>query len=216
MAKKRAPGGGRKPKGDFSALVSALTIRMPSDMRKLLDLAAADSGKSVTQEILGRIRTSFQRDREKAPKTEVRALCFLIAKLASDVVGSRNSDGWQRYSWRSDRFFFCAFKTALVELLDQLEPQGELRLPTITPTALESSNEIMREELQSFGSPEERGKYIAKMRWKVLLNADPNIDLDFLDMLPEGSDLKAEIRRESYGMADARDDLQIKFQGEKS
>ena len=205
----RASGGGRKPKGDFSQLVSALTIRMQADMRKQLDLAAAISGKSVTQEILGRIRASFQRDREKAPPPELRALCFLIAKLADDVVGVRTSDGWQRHSWRSNRFFFRAFKTALIELLDQLEPQGELRPPTITPTALESTNEILREDLESFDAPEERGKHAAKMRWKVLLNADPNIDLDFLDMLPDGSDLKAEIRRSSYGMVDARRDLKI-------
>lgn len=214
--KKRAPGGGRKPKGDFSQLVKALTIRMPADMRKQLDVAASHSGRSVTQELLGRVRSSFYRDREKYPDRAIRALGFLIEKLSRDVIGSWDSDGRPLYDWRSDRFFFRALKTAVASLFDALEPDGEMRPPPVKNVAEQNFDPTAPEELNSFRSPEERGEYVAKMRWKLLLNADPDIDLDFLDMLPDGSSLKAEIKFSSYGMARARSDLKLKVQGEVS
>ena len=56
LKRKRAPGGGRKPKGAFSKLTSPLSLRMPSDMRDELEAAAKASGKSVSQELLRRLQ----------------------------------------------------------------------------------------------------------------------------------------------------------------
>ena len=39
---KRRPGGGRRPKGEFSQLSSTLTIRIPDEMRKQLEDEAAN------------------------------------------------------------------------------------------------------------------------------------------------------------------------------
>src|SRR6516165_455129 len=55
MARKRAPGGGRKPKG-AAPMRSQLTIRMPDDLRTELEAAARKRGHNLTDELLWRLR----------------------------------------------------------------------------------------------------------------------------------------------------------------
>ena len=57
MAKrmKRAPGAGRKPRGEFDQLTSPFSLRMPEDLREQLEAAAEKSGRSASQELLRRL-----------------------------------------------------------------------------------------------------------------------------------------------------------------
>lgn len=213
--RKRAPGGGRKSTGEFSQLKSPLSIRMPDEMRRELEAAAKVNKRSVTQEVLRRVQGSFRQDRDRTHDPAMQALCLLIAKLSSDVIGQWDSDGRPLHNWRSDRFFFRSFKLAVAHVLDALEPVGEMRPPPVVEAEKNNSSEINSESVNSFNTPEERGKYAAKMRWNMLLHADPDLDLDWLDAIPDVADLKADIKNESYGMAKVRRHLQIKFQGGK-
>src|SRR5437899_2314055 len=90
--RKRAKGGGRKPKGPFSELTSQLSIRMPKSMREELVSAAQASGKGLSQELLDRLSNTFDRDRENARDPDMRALSFLIAETARQAVGIPVSD----------------------------------------------------------------------------------------------------------------------------
>jgi len=62
MARKRAPGGGRKPQGKYGNLTSTLTVRIPDDVREMLEESAArrePDGWSLAQELIHRIKHSF-------------------------------------------------------------------------------------------------------------------------------------------------------------
>ena len=75
MARKRAPGGGRKPKGPVAAR-SQLTVRMPDDLRAELEAAARRRNRNLTDELIGRIRVSFAREHEQKRDPATRALLF--------------------------------------------------------------------------------------------------------------------------------------------
>ena len=73
-----------------------------------------------------------ENDRDKA----MRALCFVLAETAHQVVGAHEFNEETKteapmFNWRSDPFFFRAFKLAVGQILDALEPRGNVRAPKV-------------------------------------------------------------------------------------
>jgi len=126
--RKRAPGGGRKPSGPFAKNDAQLTIRMPADMRKQLELAAArrldGRGWKLTQEMLHRLQRSFDRERDEQRDPPNRALAYLLSEVVRLYVAVTGIT-----QWRSDLFSFRTIKLAFASVLDALEPAGEMRPP---------------------------------------------------------------------------------------
>jgi hypothetical protein len=118
--RKRAPGGGRKPSGDFAGLTVPFSVRMPASMREELKKAAQRRDRSEGQELLARLQGSFNRDRKVNRGPVVHAVCFLIAEAAEAVAPG---------NWLLDPFYFEAFRLTVVKLLDALRPQGKIRFP---------------------------------------------------------------------------------------
>src|SRR5262245_17660810 len=121
MKRKRAPGGGRKPKGEFSQLSSTLTIRIPDDMRKQLEDEAAAKGDSMAQRLLCHLRQSFNRERDKKRDPALQGLLLMIANIAevlSHLEGPKSEFGTY---WLTNWFTFRAFKVAAHHLLEALE-----------------------------------------------------------------------------------------------
>jgi hypothetical protein len=227
--RKRAPGGGRKPKGEFAGLASPLSIRMPAEMRTQLEAAARRSGRSLSQELLTRLDGSLNKDRNKAIDPAMRALCFLFSSLAYSVH-------WNMPSWRSDRFLFGAIKIGIGKLLDALEPSGEMKLPDfwrayadmlIDEGRLPVNEKLMKVQdalresiIPAIQSPEAMADHAV---WVTLQNyASPRPQnweaLRGLASMPAGAEIGGKILKHQedlyYGMKDARNDLRIK--GEKS
>jgi hypothetical protein len=140
LAKKRGPGGGRKPKGEFAALASPLSIRMSKEMRTELEAAANKRGRSISQEVLRRLTDSFYKDRTKDRDRTVRALCYLISDMASKMNYIPGIDKHSSSEWRTNPFIFKAFKTAVASLLDFLEPPGKI----ISPLTEETSKRLLK------------------------------------------------------------------------
>jgi predicted HicB family RNase H-like nuclease len=61
MTAKRAPGGGRKPQGEFKGKASMLCTRITPETRMALEMAAKESGRSLSQEVEIRLEYSFRR-----------------------------------------------------------------------------------------------------------------------------------------------------------
>lgn len=235
IKRKRA---GRKPQGEFSKLDSPFSVRMPKSMRAELNAAAKKSGRTAGQELLGRLRNSFYRDRDKSRDPALRALCFLIGELAEAAAtpGPLPVDKLRPF-WRTDPFLYRAFKLAVVKLLDALEPAGDVHAP-ITEEFVRDLVEAQETELYSklpsemlksmekiYESPETLSSHIFSNIWSGLLGVSS----------PDAEIMKSEMREilshkyphllgeidsmwkdELYGMQDARRDLQIKLKGEKS
>lgn len=221
VKRKRAPGGGRKPKGEFAGLASPLSIRMPAEMRAQLEAAARRSGRSLSQELLTRLDGSMNKDRNKAVDPAMRALCFLMSSLAYLVH-------WNMPNWRSDKFLFRAIKIAIGNLLDALEPGGEMKLPDFWRAAAHAGDESILPGSEKFTkdveaaiqSPEAMAEYAV---WVTMQNfASPRPQnweaLRGLASRPEYQEIGGKILKHQedlyYGMNDARKDLRIK--GEKS
>lgn len=125
MGGKRA-GSGRKPKGEISGLSGTpVNLRMPNDMRAQLDAARADSGRSLTQEVLHRLQESFDRDRTLDRDRASFWLFYLFGRVIDQV---RSLTGASQ--WRSDPFTFRATRLAFDEVLKEIEPKGEIVGPS--------------------------------------------------------------------------------------
>jgi len=83
MARKRAPGGGRKP-GELGLRSATLSLRLPKDMREALAAAATrNKRRSVSEEIVRRLRSTLVRDRDEANRPpHIRALSQVVARIA--------------------------------------------------------------------------------------------------------------------------------------
>src|SRR5262249_20487007 len=56
VKKRRRPG---RPVGEFGPRGSVMGIRLPEDLRRRLQLAAAESGRTLSGELLWRVETTF-------------------------------------------------------------------------------------------------------------------------------------------------------------
>ena len=204
IKRKRAAGGGRRPKGPFSGLTSSLTIRIPAEMRQQLEDAAQRSG-NISQELLRRLADSFYRDRDRARDPAMRALCFLIAETAHQAVGIHLGEEERPIgSWRDDPFFFRAFKIAVGKLLDELEPPGPIRPPVMKWFG--AFDKLTR----SYETPQARGEYAADYIWNALLTAPASPAERENERRRAGKIDSPSAWREFYGMPDAARDL-LKF-----
>ena len=209
--RKRAPGGGRKPSGPFRHSAAQLTVRMPDDMRARLDAAAKKKGWSLSQELLWRLRVSFEKENyrdRRDPAT--RALCFLIAETAQRVrIGIP-------VEWHRNPFLFRAFKLAVAALLDRLEPAGSAKSPVP-----EFSKVLKPHELQLIGdrwkTPETAAAEAAKSTLISLCLPAHDVEdvktrlrgLNFPERPNLSEELIKEFEGEFYVMANARRDLGI-------
>jgi hypothetical protein len=208
MKRKRAPGGGRKPKGEFSNLTSSLTIRIPEDVRKQLESESTASGQSVAQVLLWHLRRSFNRERELEREPAMGALCFLIADLAGKVSGLVDAQGRPAFDWRTDPFFFRAFKLAVAQLLDALEPSGEIEPPEMMlRSKMEGGlNEHIHSMLiRTYETPEARAEQAVRTLLSNL--QDATYDPSWLNEVEPN--FKTYWRRREYGLVDARRDLEL-------
>src|SRR5262245_29055532 len=122
MKRKRAPGGGRKAK---AGPTSSLTFRIPDDLRRQLESEAID-GATVSERLPWHLRRSFNRQSEEERDPALRALLFMIARLAEGISpGELTTDmalkAQIQSKWRTELFNFRAFKVAVKRLLDILE-----------------------------------------------------------------------------------------------
>jgi hypothetical protein len=224
--RRRAPGGGRKRLG--RSVAQNLTIRIDDDLREQLEAVATARQKrnwNLSQEILLRLRISLNNEREEQRSPAMRALCFLIAQLADHVVGPKMLGEGKEvaiYNWRADPFFYRAFKIAVGQLLDALEPPGPIKAYPIKITREDGPDldigdyeagldPSLRRYLETFETPEARAQYSID----YVLTAFRGFPQWSAEVREEQRKLVTEYGfptqiREFYGMPDAARDLAVK------
>jgi TraY domain len=165
MARKRAPGGGRKAKGAGPAV--HFNTRIAPEVRRRLEQDAKRNKRTLSREIELRLADSIREAPEADAQTK--ALCYLISQAAA-IGRTVERSGGAEFNWRTSRFDFEAFKLAVVQVLDRLAPGGE--------------NEASRYSL--FETPEEMGRTITSMIW-VLLTSDDLVEQAERRRAPTGS-----------------------------
>jgi hypothetical protein len=165
MARKRAPGGGRKPSPHTPR--AQLTIRMQDSMRAQLEASAKKRGLTVTEELLWRLRVSFAMEQEERRDPAAWALCFLISQIAALAYAHLPGVPWHR-----NPFMFRAFKLGVIRLLGALEPQGEAESPFAN---LGSSDQLVPDRLlaEIYKTPESAADFAAASVLRGLFHPSP-------------------------------------------
>lgn len=196
MARKRAPGGGRKPKHGVRA--SPFSLRLPDELREKLAAAASrHDGKdgSLSEEILRRLKQSFY-DERRDPA--VRALSHILGvaiAIAKSIAGP---------DWRSDPWAFKAIKLAFGQILDDFEPKGEIRA-LATRQGVWAAGAIPVGFQLGEGTPEEMAHFIRNVILTRAIYEEP-FEVSRFEV-PEDS-TGANVFE--YGMADAFKVLKLK------
>jgi uncharacterized membrane protein YccC len=181
MSRKRAPGAGRKPKGEFKGKKSQFSTRITAETRRALDDAARRSNQSVSQAAEYLLRTVLQKpsgDRHN------RALAHAVALLAANI----EQDAGQ--TWQTDPFAGIALLHGVGALLLRLIPAAEG--PPHVPASVDNAAARMPPALAAeFRTPSGFGHMLAhhllreieaagasptdnEWGWPIFLSADRN------------------------------------------
>src|SRR5262245_9026981 len=127
LAMKRAPGAGRKPRGEFKGKSAALTTRITLETRGAMERAAQKSGRSLSQEVERRLVDSVRNERNR--RSDVRALAEAIAIVAEKVEIANGKN------WLQDAFTGEALRRGIEVLVRHFAPHG----PRLIPPNLEEA-----------------------------------------------------------------------------
>jgi hypothetical protein len=153
MAKrKRAPGGGRKPRGDIRGKNAWFSTRISAETRQALENEAAASGKSISQVAEALLIEALTTRSEVSLNDPMDALAYVISQLANVTCHGLDRD------WRTDPFMFQALKLAIGNFMDGIAPAGEIRSPTEEIPGLSTNRPSV---WGPFDTPEARATYVA-------------------------------------------------------
>jgi Arc-like DNA binding domain len=214
MTRKRAPSGGRKPIGP-SAARAQFSVRMPDDLRTQLEAEAQKCGRTLTQEMLGRLRASLREDRRDPA---MRALCYIFSDIA-ERVGSRHFDllrqhRQKRYGdrigpWTRDPFVFKAFRLGVEKVLAALEPHGEMQNPyAFLAEGSPSTPEFIKK------TPEEAADFAAQVVLHLLMFGNPLTPEQMVELRkkePYGEHWANDLALDVYDMSNARNGLGLEL-----
>jgi hypothetical protein len=147
MAKKRAPGAGRKPRGEFKGKSATLTTRITPETRAAMQRAAQKSDLSLSQEVERRLNDSVLNERNRT--SDVRALAEAIAIVAEKVeiaTGKR---------WLQDAFTGEALRHGIEVLVRHFAPHGARVIP---PNVEEAAARVLPEASERDRSPSRVGE----------------------------------------------------------
>jgi hypothetical protein len=146
MTRKRAPGGGRKPQGEFRGKAATLTTRITTETRQALDRAARKSRRSLSQEVERRLIDSIQKDLSRDRHIRALGATFMLM-----VQGVERSTG---HRWCDDAFTAEALRHGLNFLISHFGPDGT---PTLPKRLKEAAAKLPPALAQHYREPTEIG-----------------------------------------------------------
>jgi hypothetical protein len=126
MAQKRAPGGGRKPVGEFKGKTATLTTRITPQLRTALERRANKNRRSLSQEIERCLRDAVWQDRAEP---HIAGLAHAITLLSQAIERATQK------RWLEDPFTGEAVHHGIKTLLLHFGPQGTPLVPSSVQTA---------------------------------------------------------------------------------
>ena len=216
--RKRAPGGGRRPSGAF--LSSRRRFRSACRLRceKSWRLPPKRAARAWVRNCYVAYRISSTAiETRLATQPCKRSVSYRQNSTHKQTAGL-NKATHRELHWRTNPFYFRAFKIAVGKLLDALEPKGKIEPPIEMQFNIpEEAGALEYDFLKSFRDPESRGAYAARSIWASLRNIPLHTreeDEATKKRLRERSE--AAYLRELYGMPNAARDLQIEIEEDKA
>jgi hypothetical protein len=140
MPKKRAPGGGRKPQGEFANKASTFTTRITAKTRYELERGANERGVSLSQHIEFLLKAAIHKP--TAAQLRHQALGRAVESLAANVERKTGQD------WRHDAFTAQALLHGIDALLVRFSPLPSSSAESLAvPKLVEEEAAKMRDRL---------------------------------------------------------------------
>jgi hypothetical protein len=121
--RKRAPGGGRKPKGRFAGNTERFNVRCTPEIKGRLEMEALKNKRSLPQEIQERLQRTFEYDADNSRDPATAGLIFMVEFAAREFGGGRGG----LPAWRTNAVEFEEFKAAIDIILERLRPAGKAK-----------------------------------------------------------------------------------------
>jgi len=151
--RKRRPGGGRKPGGEFPGKSATFTTRIQPETRRALDAAAKASGPRASVSVIAeRILKAGLEKPSGAPRNT--ALAAAVALLAKNIETATAQ------SWREDQWTGMALRYAIEALLFHFVPTPE-GTPAIPSAIDEAANKMPPDFAERFRKPAGLGHMLA-------------------------------------------------------
>jgi hypothetical protein len=166
-ARKRAPGGGRKPKGRISGKSATLSTRITPGIRQALE-SERGGQQSISQFAEEMIELGLIEKRRRDRPDSIRGFCHIIAKLATETCAFKGADGKPAFDWLTNPFMFQTFKLSIQKFMDGITPAGEMRAPAEDEPILANST-----VWGPHNTPEERADHVATAISRELHRALP-------------------------------------------
>jgi hypothetical protein len=149
MGRQRAPGGGRKPQGEFGGKSAVFSTRITPELRAALGREAARSGRSVSQEVERRLRDSLEMPSELQKEwgpPHIRILAKLLSDVTHSVEGRLGAHPFDEkpseFAWHKNGHTHAAVCTAINAILARWKPAQ----PGPTPEALKQPSEWIAQQ----------------------------------------------------------------------
>jgi hypothetical protein len=157
MAKKRAPGGGRKPRGEYPGKTKTLTTRIRPETREGLERAAAKHGRSLSQEVEAGLRFYLWGLKLNHGR-HIRALGDIVALLAQRIESKTG------IHWNESVFTGDALRRGIEVLVSHFAPRGTLKTPI---SVKEAAAKMVGDAGKAYCSPAGLGETEARhvMTW---------------------------------------------------
>ena len=203
MVKRRAPGGGRKPKSPRERKGIQLQLRIDDSLRATLEAQGRVSG-GMSAVALRWLGEGYHAERERKRDKRMRALCYVIAEIASTVCSFKYEGDTPALDWRTNPFAFETLKLVIIKFLDEIKPKGKIKSPA-------KEYPVLEDHLNPWGphsTPTKRADDVAEIILHNFFNAK---QFDVEKMFGVGLDDKtrASLQHAVYGMSDAQKDLLI-------
>jgi hypothetical protein len=149
MARKRAPGAGRKPRGEFQGKSEVLTTRITPETRAALDRAAAKGERSLSQEVehgLSWYLSVLKRTPERGD--HIRALGEAVMLVAQYIERATEQQ------WNEDAFTGEALRQGCTSFIAHFAPRGTPFKPRLIK---EVATRLPSKAAKTYGDPKSVG-----------------------------------------------------------
>jgi hypothetical protein len=162
MVAKRAPGGGRKPKGPFKAKSANFSTRITPETRAELERLAKAKGHSLSQEVEHLLREAIISARDTPP--HIKSLERAIVLLAKDIERRTGRP------WNEDPFTAETLRSGFDGMLLNFAPRPDGAV--VVPPQLEQAAARAHPELaETFRNPVKFGRLQADALAMAIENA---------------------------------------------
>src|SRR3546814_727442 len=115
---------GRAPQGEYSNKLATLSTRITEDLRRALETAKTESGRSLSQEIEARLRASFENERAISDAFGDRQT-YAVMRIIGGVLDALRNPGEDRPDWLDDPYAHDAMVGAVLNVLEVFRPRSE-------------------------------------------------------------------------------------------